>query len=483
MIVSLVALPAGMLLDNGGTGVTLIFAGLAEVAGCLLMAFADSETFDVFVLGYSLLAVGGALTMFAAFSGAGSLTSTDDKVAYVSACSCLSDLSVIVFQVFYGLDRIIDLSRFTLFFAYALLATIMYTLMAAGAFCSSCGACRWGSRTRRSRQEGLETSTLVDTAAKPARSTYKPGYGSLKETNTIENQNHIRTGQGRPPLPMRQHQMEETKGPQRHRQQHNRHKFREELFDDDGQRRYGKPRRQPNNAKTAISTTKITANTMFHSLSRFEFWFMLTCSSIGILRANVFIGFNPLLLDGMGDHDHQRDTYKQLFNYVLACAFVFIPAIVACARKYGLINTLQLTNALGIVAFGLALVPIIQIQMVTFVVFTAFRAFLYAIVSAYNLQIFGIYTFGKVQGLMFSMGALINLLQEPLIGWSNDVFGNQRPVCYIGIGLGFGAIALTEIARWVKIRREKCAAAAAATAASVASITQRSSSRGNDISM
>uniref|UniRef100_A0A7S4DT72 Uncharacterized protein n=2 Tax=Lotharella globosa TaxID=91324 RepID=A0A7S4DT72_9EUKA len=150
----------------------------------------------------------------------------------------------------------------------------------------------------------------------------------------------------------------------------------------------------------------------------------------------------------MGDHDQHGDAYKQLFNYVLTCGFVFIPLINSCAKRMGILNTLQVTNAIGIAAFALGLAQWIPIQMLTFVVFTGFRAFLYAIVSAYNLQVFGLGTFGKIQGLMFTVGAAVNLLQAPLIDWSvTEYNGQMHPVCYAGVIMGVTVFAWVELAR------------------------------------
>jgi len=197
----------------------------------------------------------------------------------------------------------------------------------------------------------------------------------------------------------------------------------------------------------------LAGESVWKQLTGLEFWFMLVCSAIGILRSNLFIAMMPLLLDNMGDHVGHGDAYKQLFNYVLTCGFVFIPLINYCAKLTGILNTLQVTNAIGIAAFGLGLAPLLPIQILTFVVFTGFRAFLYAIVSAYNLQVFGVGTFGKIQGLMFTVGAAVNLLQAPLIDWAvMEYDGQMYPVCYAGVIMGILVFAFVEFARVLQRR-------------------------------
>jgi len=384
MMVSIVALPAGILLDSTGTGATLVVAGVVEVAGSVLMATADSKTFDVFLYAYSALGVGGALTMFAAFSGAAT-ASPQVKLAYVSACSCLFDASVIVFQMFYGMNILLGVSRSTLFLGHAVLAAVMYTSMVANYIPIPC--C-FG---------GLAPS--------------KPSHSMIRAESM-----------------KRFHQSVEVEG-------------------------YGSIDSQVQDGELKEERIPVKHMDLCRQLRTYEFWFMVICCSVGILRANLFIGMNPVLLDGLGDHKYHTDAYKQVFNYVLACGFVFIPIIAWCAQLVGLLNSLQIANMIGIVAFAFGLVPLLPVQVLTFIVFTAFRAFLYAIVSAYNLHVFGIGTFGKIQGLMFTLGATINLLQVPIVTWSLEETGNMDLTCYMGIGMGMFVLLITELSRslaWIR---------------------------------
>ncbi|GAB5357038.1 hypothetical protein AAMO2058_000339600 [Amorphochlora amoebiformis] len=390
MMVSIVALPAGMLLDAYGTRMTLMVAGIFEIAGCSLMAFADSKTFDVFLIAFCALGVGGAFTMFAAFSGAENI-SDGVQWAYIGACSCLFDASVIVFQVFYGLNVLFGVSRHTLFIAYAIISLLMYASMVFQI-----------SSPKRESEVLFENDY----------------YHSARGTRVQTESNEISLGS-------KEDNPYDTYGSMDDQKQDTVRYF------------------------TSYYDVGVQHLGLFEQLRSFEFIYMLICCSIGILRANLFIGMNPLLLDSYGDHEYHDDAYKQLFNYVLACGFVFIPVIGWYAPMAGMTYSLQLTNILGIAAFGMGLIPWLPVQVITFLVFTAFRAFLYSIVSSYNLNIFGKATFGKIQGLMFSIGAIINLLQEPLISWANSTDnGRMDRVCYTGMLMGIFTLAFTEIARF-----------------------------------
>ena len=77
-----------------------------------------------------------------------------------------------------------------------------------------------------------------------------------------------------------------------------------------------------------------------------------------------------------------------------------IPVIDVSVNKLGLANTLHLTNGLGVVYGVLVLVTSLELQLATFAVYTMFRAFLYATMSTYIAQVFGLATLGRKSPLL-----------------------------------------------------------------------------------
>ena len=63
---------------------------------------------------------------------------------------------------------------------------------------------------------------------------------------------------------------------------------------------------------------------------------------------------------------------------------------------------------------GVALVPSLSAQVAVFVVFTMFRAFLYAVMSTFNAQTFGLNTLGRITGCVFTTSAVVSMLQYVL---------------------------------------------------------------------
>ena len=65
---SFASLPIGFLLDIAPKPFHFAIAGILEMTGLVLFSISDSDSDrDYFLLGYSLLAVGGCMTMLGAF--------------------------------------------------------------------------------------------------------------------------------------------------------------------------------------------------------------------------------------------------------------------------------------------------------------------------------------------------------------------------------------------------------------------------------
>ena len=157
-------------------------------------------------------------------------------------------------------------------------------------------------------------------------------------------------------------------------------------------------------------------------LKSFEFLFIVIFASVQQLRANTYIGLNDQVLARMGDtHGH----YIDIFGYALPAGLFFIPLIDIVVNMLGLVGALHTTNVLGIVYGGLVLVQCLPVQIVTFVAFTGYRAFLYSVMSTFNANVFGLQTLGRITGFVFSSSAVFQLLQYPIVKTIPTYFHND----------------------------------------------------------
>jgi MFS transporter, LAT3 family, solute carrier family 43, member 3 len=151
--------------------------------------------------------------------------------------------------------------------------------------------------------------------------------------------------------------------------------------------------------------------TVSQQLRSFEFFFIAAFCSVQQLRANTYIGLNDDILIEMGDKDGH---YINIFSYALPAGIVFIPLIDFAVTKLGLVGALHSTNLLGVLYGSLVLIKSLPLQLVTFLAFTGYRAFLYSVMSAFNAKIFGLRTLGRLTGFVFTSSAIFQLLQYPI---------------------------------------------------------------------
>mmetsp|Transcript_32750 Transcript_32750/g.73923 ORF Transcript_32750/g.73923 Transcript_32750/m.73923 type:complete len:506 (+) Transcript_32750:164-1681(+) len=163
---------------------------------------------------------------------------------------------------------------------------------------------------------------------------------------------------------------------------------------------------------TAKSAPKKTSQLgLFEQLLTWDFAFILLFASTGILRANLYIGTNEQFLENLGDNDAPNDRlYSKLFGYLLPMGFIFIP-VIDFAVGISMKAALQATNALAVAVAALTLIPSLPVQVVTFLVFAGYRAFLYGVMGAFIGETFGPLTLGRITGCVFTTGSLLNLVQ------------------------------------------------------------------------
>merc|ERR1712196_425406 len=81
----------------------------------------------------------------------------------------------------------------------------------------------------------------------------------------------------------------------------------------------------------------------------------------------------------------------------------------------GAIWSLHITTALGAAYNSLALVNSLDAQIPTFALYTSYRAFLYSVMAAFAADRFGMQTSGRIQGTVFTIAGIFNLIQYGLV--------------------------------------------------------------------
>jgi hypothetical protein len=133
--------------------------------------------------------------------------------------------------------------------------------------------------------------------------------------------------------------------------------------------------------------------------------------------------------------------YANIFSFVLPCGIIFVPIIEYTVSNLGVLKTLHLTNALGVLFGSILFFPTLPMQLFGFAVFPCFRAFLYASLNTFIAVSFGVETMGRIIGFTFTTASVVSLLQYPaaIYGGHGHWLGCiwiMLSICIIPIGLG-----------------------------------------------
>jgi LAT3 family solute carrier family 43 protein 3 len=362
------ALPVGLFLDRAGPRMTIAVAAVIEVSGLTLLALADSQTFDVFVPAYVLIAFGGCITMMSSYPA--SFLIMRYQTAILAAISCLFDGSSVMFLVLYAAHEHIGWTRRQLFLGLAVLSAAVYLLL----------IFLWGLNEKSLRPKS------------------KPGVnGNGLAVSTPQRQQLLVNGKA-------------------------------------NDTEYGSVVMQQNPPKRILSTPtmankddavfRLVDVDIFKQMKSFEFAFIVVYAAVQVLRATIYIGTANKQLENYGDREHNY-LYTKVFSFVLPMGFLFVPSIDYLVETRGLSKALLFTNILGVLYNVLELVPILPLQCVAFLLFTAFRAFLYAIISAFTAKTFGLKNMGSLMGIIFSIGSIVSLAEYPAVYISNTLFAGD----------------------------------------------------------
>ena len=194
-------------------------------------------------------------------------------------------------------------------------------------------------------------------------------------------------------------------------------------------------------AKTKTNTFGKQNSALFTEVYSFKFLFAVLYGSVLCFRANTHVAISKKLLENYGDDDH---TYVLIFSWILPFGFIAMPAVNILIDKYGLHNTIMGCHFFGVLYNIIAMIPCLELQLVGFVLFSAYRAVSFATLIAFNGNTFSLPNIGKIVGLIFCCAALVNFAAQPCMTVTNAYFnGNLLPVNTILLLLQFVLIAAT----------------------------------------
>ena len=390
---SFASLPVGFILDHMPKPYYVILTAVVEIVGLIAFGISDASPLssssthekspDYFLFGYCCMALGGCMTMLGAFPA--SFLLPKYQAGILASISCLFDASSVVFFAFLKLfEWGKGFTRKEMFVAWTIVAAVLYGALF---YC-------WYRLEKRNWKDVLH-----------------------------EEQQRAR----------RQHasSLQRQGGTEEHKDE----------CDDDEKQFASDGDGGTSSSSMSISAymldrihrLKIHDWPLSRQLCTPDFALSIVFVSVHMLRANYFIMTVDNFLYSIGDYD---SYYANMFSWILPCGILFVPLIERTFSKLGVLMTLHLADFTGMLFGVLLLIPSLHLQVFNFVLFTCFRAYLYATLNTMIAVTFGVKTMGRVIGFTFTTAAVVSLIQYPVGVATETKFGGDfYPMNILMLGL------------------------------------------------
>lgn len=178
-------------------------------------------------------------------------------------------------------------------------------------------------------------------------------------------------------------------------------------------------------AEDASKRPRLHGLPLLRQLATFEFAFVML-RSVEFFRSNLYVGLNKEWLRSLGDAE-THNSYLKMFTASLPLAMFFVPLFNRCLAR-GFVFTFVVSIALGELWNLIALVPVLEIQVVAFVAYTSWRALLFACLYVFIGHSFGNRSSGTISALTTIGGCAISGLIWPCAKLSKALAGSLAPL-------------------------------------------------------
>eukprot|EP01126_Amoeba_proteus_P044655 TRINITY_DN4970_c0_g1_i8.p1 TRINITY_DN4970_c0_g1~~TRINITY_DN4970_c0_g1_i8.p1 ORF type:complete len:410 (-),score=45.25 TRINITY_DN4970_c0_g1_i8:157-1386(-) len=154
--------------------------------------------------------------------------------------------------------------------------------------------------------------------------------------------------------------------------------------------------------------------TFFKVILSSEFWLCAMFTTLNLLRVNFYIGsVEGQLSNCFGVTEAEITTFTNVFGILLPLVGVTsVPLVGWIIDRFGLLFSIFVLTLSGNIYGLLSLLTMlpVQVQVVTFVMVALFRALLFSVMATYVAVKWGMQDFGKLWGIIFFLGGIINVL-------------------------------------------------------------------------
>jgi len=177
----------------------------------------------------------------------------------------------------------------------------------------------------------------------------------------------------------------------------------------------------------------------FSQTCTLEFACVLAFMAVNMTRSNLYLGMLSPFFDSLSTID--TTTYITIATFMVPAGCLFTPVVDMTISKLGGAGALGMVHLVGAIYSGLNLVPVLWVQLVATGLYGYYRALLFSAVSAFNVNVFGFKSLGRINGVMYTSTGLFSLLIGPSISWAQEQCDNDFTALNL-IQLGFLAFSM-----------------------------------------
>ncbi|XP_028395691.1 solute carrier family 43 member 3-like [Dendronephthya gigantea] len=214
----------------------------------------------------------------------------------------------------------------------------------------------------------------------------------------------------------------------------------------------------------ALEESPTTGTTSLFSMIKSPKFIIHTCFvSISVLRSTSIIGMINPLLKRLTDDEGKVDLYLTIFGIIQFCGLFlsFAPGFLldwapaGRHRDFSVILSFILTGVLSILVTVGLLIPVLEFQIVVFLLYTVLRSFLYSTHGSFIMKAFPLYHAGALFGLSLLVSAVVSLFQIPMFALMEGPYGGDPTWVNVGLLVVQMVVMVHPMYLWICAENEK----------------------------
>lgn len=390
---------SGLFVDKMGPVWASVASGACVGAGLLMFGTAGDEELGEFIFSSTLTAIGGSLILLNSFT-LGYVLDQKHMPLVLSAVNCLFDASGVTFLAVYLIYTHLKVSRKDIFLGMSIIAMVLLVTQAVLWWLIEPELIKKKEAVFRETENSGKDNPLVPESGR-------------KLSDSDEGQEETETEEGATEMTAISSIPQEDP--------------------DANTTPLGDSSPKDSTSRRSL-TKKMSSRTVLEKHSTYwlkelqsrAFIFIVIFGSMQFFRVNTMFGIILDILKYLGDEDTGY-LYTQIFVAVMPLGFLCVPVIDYNLKRFGLVNTFYTIIFWGCAYGACVMIPVLEVQVLTFIFFTIFRAYLFSVMAYYSVHRFGPINSGRIYGLAISMAGTLNFINYPMMlvvvkYWDGDFF-------------------------------------------------------------